>query len=108
MATTRDNPQAGADRDAPEILDLPDGLTDSGVQQHTYSMDAIEVPADRYLGAQTQRSLINFSIGDDRMPRAVCHAYVKKAAAIINGDHGPDGRGVRGHHHRPVPAEEEI
>ena len=34
-------------------------------------MGAIEVPADRYWGAQTQRSLHHFSIGDDRMPEAV-------------------------------------
>ena len=50
-------------------------------------MGEIDVPADRYWGAQTQRSLIHFSIGDDRMPKAVYHAYgyVKKAAAIVNG-----------------------
>jgi hypothetical protein len=49
-------------------------------------MGEIEVPAERYWGAQTQRSLIHFSIGDDRMPKAVNHAYgyVKKAAALVN------------------------
>ncbi|MCX4579378.1 class II fumarate hydratase [Streptomyces sp. NBC_01571] len=48
------------------------------------------MPADRYWGAQTQRSLIDFSIGDDRMPKAVYHAYghVKKAASIVNGRAG--------------------
>jgi fumarate hydratase class II len=53
-------------------------------------MGAIDVPADRYWGAQTQRSLVHFSIGDDRMPKAVYHAYgyVKKAAAIVNGRAG--------------------
>ena len=53
-------------------------------------MGAIEVPADHYWGAQTQRSLIHFSIGDDRMPTAVYHAYgyVKKAAALINAAAG--------------------
>jgi fumarate hydratase, class II len=42
------------------------------------------------LGAQTQRSLIHFSIGDDHMPKAVYHAYgyVKKAAAIVNAETG--------------------
>lgn len=47
-------------------------------------MGEIDVPADRYWGAQTQRSLIHFSIGDDRMPKRVYHAYgyVKKAAAL--------------------------
>jgi len=44
------------------------------------------VPADKYWGAQTQRSLQHFSIGNDRMPKSVYHAYgiVKKAAALVN------------------------
>ncbi len=74
----------------PRILDLPVGLTATGPRQETDSMGAIEVPAGKYWGAQTQRSLIHFSIGDDRMPKAVYHAYgyVKKAAAIVNGRAG--------------------
>jgi len=74
----------------PRILDLPVGLTAAGTRRETDSMGAIDVPADRYWGAQTQRSLIHFSIGDDRMPKAVYHAYgyVKKAAAIVNGRAG--------------------
>jgi fumarate hydratase class II len=50
------------------------------------SMGTIEVPAEHYWGAQTQRSLIHFAIGDDRMPKAIYHAYgyIKKAAAIVN------------------------
>ncbi len=53
-------------------------------------MGQIEVPAEHYWGAQTQRSLIHFSIGDDHMPKAVYHAYgyVKKAAALVNADAG--------------------
>jgi fumarate hydratase class II len=49
-------------------------------------MGEVEVPAEHYWGAQTQRSLLHFSIGDDRMPKAVYHAYgyVKKAAAQVN------------------------
>lgn len=51
-------------------------------------MGAVEVPADRYWGAQTQRSLVHFSIGDDRMPKAVYHAYgYDKAAAIAHKAH---------------------
>jgi fumarate hydratase, class II len=75
---------------APQILDLPVGLTAAGTRRETDSMGAIDVPADRYWGAQTQRSLIHFSIGDDRMPKAVYHAYgyVKKAAAVVNGKAG--------------------
>jgi fumarate hydratase, class II len=50
------------------------------------SMGQLKVPADRLWGAQTQRSLIHFSIGNDHMPIEVYHAYgyVKKAAAIVN------------------------
>ena len=50
------------------------------------SLGSIEVPAEHCWGAQTQRSLIHFSIGDDHMPKAVYHAYgyVKKAAALVN------------------------
>jgi len=74
----------------PKILDVPIGLTATGTRRETDSLGAIDVPADRYWGAQTQRSLIHFSIGDDRMPKAVYHAYghVKKAAAIVNGRAG--------------------
>src|SRR3954454_12682010 len=58
----------------------------SGMRIESDSMGDIEVPADHYWGAQTQPSLVHFSIGDDRMPKAVYHAYgyVKKAAAIVN------------------------
>ncbi len=68
------------------VRDLPIGLQASGTRQESDSMGTIEVPADHYWGAQTQRSLIHFAIGDDRMPKAVYHAYgyVKKAAALVN------------------------
>ena len=48
------------------------------------------MPAEHYWGAQTHRSLIHFSIGDDHMPKAVYHAYgyVKKAAVLVNADAG--------------------
>ena len=56
----------------------------------TDSMGEIEVPADRYWGAQTQRSLKHFNIGFDVMPREVIRALgiLKKAAAIVNFDLG--------------------
>ena len=59
-------------------------------RQETDSMGAIAVPADRYWGAQTQRSLTYFSIGEDRMPIEVVQALalVKKAAAIANWELG--------------------
>src|SRR5262249_41329511 len=52
----------------------------------TDSMGAIEVLADRYWGAQTQRSLHHFKIGGERFPREMIRALglVKKAAAIVN------------------------
>ena len=54
------------------------------------SMGEIEVPADKYWGAQTERSLIHFNIGDDRMPREMIRALgiLKKAAALVNRDLG--------------------
>jgi fumarate hydratase, class II len=62
----------------------------------TDSMGAIEVPAERYWGAQTQRSLENFRIGGDRMPRELVHALatIKQASALVNGELGllPDDK----------------
>jgi fumarate hydratase class II len=74
----------------PRLLDLPIGIHAGGTRHETDSMGGIDVPADRYWGAQTQRSLVHFSIGNDRMPKAVYHAYgyVKKAAALVNGREG--------------------
>jgi fumarate hydratase class II len=73
-----------------EIQDLPIGLTATGTRQEFDSMGTIDVPADKYYGAQTARSLVHFSIGDDRMPKAVYHAYgiVKKACALVNQAEG--------------------
>jgi fumarate hydratase class II len=70
----------------PKILDLPIGLNASGTRREFDSLGNVDVPANRYWGAQTQRSLEHFNIGDDRMPKEVYHAYgyVKKAAAIVN------------------------
>src|SRR6266478_1626398 len=54
------------------------------------SMGKIDVPADRYYGAQTARSLIHFAIGKDVMPREMIRAFgiLKKAAALVNQDLG--------------------
>src|ERR1700677_3054659 len=80
----------GPQERAPKVLDLPVGLDATGTRHETDSMGGIDVPADRYWGAQTQRSLIHFSIGDDHMPKSVYHAYgyVKKAAALVNSAAG--------------------
>ena len=54
------------------------------------TMGELEVPADRYYGCQTARSLINFDIGEDKMPRGVIRAFgiLKQAAAKVNSDLG--------------------
>src|SRR6266478_5469781 len=56
----------------------------------TDSMGEIEVPADHYWGAQTERSLLHFNIGNDVMPREMIRAFgiLKKAAALVNQDLG--------------------
>jgi fumarate hydratase class II len=78
------------DQAHPVLHDIPIGIDASGLRHETDSMGGIDVPADRYWGAQTQRSLVHFSIGDDRMPKRVYHAYgyVKKAAALVNAAAG--------------------
>ena len=56
----------------------------------TDSLGEVHVPDDAYWGAQTQRSLVNFAIGEQRMPLAVLHALalIKKAAARVNSRNG--------------------
>ena len=49
MTTTND--------EAPKILDIPTGLDATGMRREFDSLGEVEVPADRYWGAQTQRSL---------------------------------------------------
>ena len=59
-------------------------------RKETDSMGAVEVPADRYWGAQTQRSLEHFKIGGERFPREMIRALglVKKACALVNRELG--------------------
>jgi fumarate hydratase, class II len=66
------------------------GMNEQATRRETDSLGAVEVPAHHYWGAQTQRSLHHFSIGDDRMPKAVIRgmALLKKAAALTNQDLG--------------------
>jgi fumarate hydratase class II len=75
-----------ANESGPKIVDTPIGLNATGMRREFDSLGDVEVPANRYWGAQTQRSLEHFNIGNDRMPKEVYHAYgyVKKAAAIVN------------------------
>ncbi|HEY5109739.1 MAG TPA: class II fumarate hydratase [Acidimicrobiales bacterium] len=60
------------------------------IRTETDSMGAIDVPADRYWGAQTARSLHHFPIGDDRMPKPLIRAIgvLKEASAQVNADLG--------------------
>jgi fumarate hydratase class II len=72
------------------VRTIPIGTGAVGTRLESDSMGSIEVPAQHYWGAQTERSLIHFSIGDDHMPKALYHAYgyVKKAAALVNAKGG--------------------
>ena len=72
------------------LRSVPIGTGATGGRTESDSLGELEVPAQHYWGAQTQRSLSHFAIGEDRMPTAVYHAYgyVKKAAALINGTAG--------------------
>ena len=75
------------------------------IRSETDSLGAVDVPADKLWGAQTQRSLEHFSIGVELMPREMigAYAFLKKGAAIVNhrdgrlpDSHMPtDRRGLR-------------
>lgn len=60
------------------------------MRTETDSMGTLQVPDDRYWGAQTQRALQNFKIGDERLPRAAIWALgtIKQAVAQVNADLG--------------------
>src|SRR5258706_7793992 len=64
--------------------------THGPTRTETDSMGKMEVPADRYYGAQTARSLVHFAIGKDTMPLELIRAFgiLKKAAALVNQDLG--------------------
>ena len=61
-----------------------------GYRKEKDSMGELNVPTDRYYGAQTQRSLNNFKIGDERFHRELIRAYgiLKKAATTVNESAG--------------------
>src|ERR1700687_4570921 len=63
---------------------------DVATRIETDSMGEIKVAADKYWGAQTERSLLHFNIGFDVMPREMIRAFgiLKKAAALVNQDLG--------------------
>lgn len=69
---------------------LPVGIAASGERAEQDAFGEVQVPANRYWGAQTQRSLHHFTIGNDRIPPSLIHAYglVKLAAAEVNAQLG--------------------
>ncbi|SFR51214.1 class II fumarate hydratase [Litoreibacter janthinus] len=62
----------------------------TATRTETDSFGPLEVPADKYWGAQTQRSIMNFPIGWERQPVAIVRALgvIKKAAAAVNLEFG--------------------
>src|SRR5712672_3283581 len=66
------------------------GGQDTSMRTESDSMGQIEVPAQVYWGAQTQRSLLHFNIGRDTMPPELIRAFgiLKKACALVNQDLG--------------------
>jgi fumarate hydratase class II len=71
-------------------------MTNASTRTETDSFGPIEVPADRYWGAQTQRSLQNFRIGTERMPIPLVRALglIKQAAALTNKELGNLDEGI--------------
>jgi fumarate hydratase class II len=71
---------------------MSETIDTASIQSRTESdsMGKIDVPADRYYGAQTARSLIHFAIGKDTMPPELIRAFgiLKKAAGLVNQDLG--------------------
>jgi fumarate hydratase class II len=77
------------DQTHPKLHEIPIGINATGMRRDR--LDGRDRGAGgSLLGAQTQRSLVHFSIGNDRMPKRVYHAYgyVKKVAALINAAAG--------------------
>ena len=71
-------------------MNLPGQKTEPATRIEHDAMGDIAVPADRLWGAQTQRSLAHFAIGDERWPQGVLHALarIKGAAAVVNAGLG--------------------
>src|SRR5712672_1857317 len=77
-------------------MSMSQEATKPNTRIETDSMGAVEVTADKYWGAQTERSLLHFNIGNDVMPREMIRAFgiLKKAAALVNQELGklPDDK----------------
>jgi len=73
-----------------------------GVRIERDTFGELEVPSDKYYGAQTLRSVLNFPIGErasERMPKSVIKAFgvLKKAAAEVNKEYGLDPKVNKNH-----------
>jgi len=79
-----------SDEVQPAIHDIPIGIDAAGMRHETDSMGGIDVPADRYWGAQTQRSLEHFRISSEKMPPELIRALllIKRSAARVNAELG--------------------
>ncbi len=69
---------------------MEEEMENSGFRKEHDTMGEVLVPADKYWGAQTQRSYMNFRIGTEKMPEEIIRAFavLKKAAALANADLG--------------------
>jgi fumarate hydratase, class II len=76
--------------EAVKPISAPQGTPTTPTRTESDSMGKMDVPAGRYYGAQTARSLIHFAIGKDTMPPELIRAFgiLKKAAALVNQDLG--------------------
>ena len=78
------------DQVIPTVLNIPVGLSATGMRMEFDSIGQIEVPANHYWGAQVQRALLHFVVGRNHMPIEIfwAYGYIKKAAAIVNAQVG--------------------
>src|SRR5262245_1357748 len=92
----RRNPRFGSDfrwrwrkNSCPDLIEHMEAIMTITRVEHD-SLGSVNVPAEKLWGAQTQRSLEHFSIGDDLIPREMIPAYaiVKKASALVNHQAG--------------------
>lgn len=72
------------------LRDIPVGIKRAGKRRESDALGTVEVPADRYWGARTQRARVALSIGSERLPNRLyrCYGYVKKGAAMVNAEAG--------------------
>jgi fumarate hydratase class II len=81
-------------------MSAPGNVTAVGMRKETDSLGEVEVPSDKLWGAQTQRSLEYFSIGQDLMPREMIAAYATLKKAAANANHA--GGGLDDERHRLI------